>query len=221
MTDVLEPIAVRPSSRKAAMRAIPLEILERQDDPERFEIVDGQLVEKEMGAVSSYVGRRVGGILGSFCDRNPVGWVLEAETGYRCFPEQPTKLRRPDVSVILLGRFVDELMPEGYITIAPDLAVEVISPNDLYVTIEERLSDYLAAGSKSVWVVNPASRSVRIHKPDGSARSLQSTDTLTDPDVLPGFSTVVEEFFRPPAGVVQTAPRGSTAPATVDSGANP
>ena len=128
-----------------------------------------------------------------------LGWVFPADNSYQCFPDAPDKVRRPDVSFIVLGRLPAEQLPEGHITIAPDLAVEVVSPNDRAYDIDHKVEEYISAGVRLVWVISPAGRTVRVHRADGTVALLGQKDELDGEDVLPGFSCAVCELF-PPAG---------------------
>jgi Uma2 family endonuclease len=161
--------------------------------------VDGRLVERHMGMESSRVAQRIGSRLQAFCDQNKSGLVFNAEAGYQCFPDVPDKVRKPDVSVVLAGRLPGNQAPEGHARLAPDLAVEVLSPNDLAYEVDEKVREYLDAGVKLVWVVNPRSRVLRIHRRPGAAAGraseLTSDDSVTGEDVLPGFTCPVRDFF--------------------------
>src|SRR6185437_16609005 len=92
----------------------------------------GMPVEKPMGAESDSIGATLIGWLQPFCRTNNLGHIFMAQTGYRCFPNDREMLRKPDVSFVARGRFPNDRPPRGYISIAPDLAVEIVSPNDLY-----------------------------------------------------------------------------------------
>src|SRR5947208_12087963 len=100
-------------------------------DGEHYELVNGELVEKRMGTKSSWIAGEVQRRLGNFIETSRAGWVLPAEASYQCFPDDPKRVRRPDVSFIRRGRLPGEELPEGHTPIPPDLAVEVVSPNDL------------------------------------------------------------------------------------------
>ena len=167
-------------------------------DEDRYELVNGELVERHMGFRSSRIGGELMLLIGNFCRDNRLGWVLPADAGYRCFPDDPAKVRKPDVSFIRLGRLPPDREPEGYATIAPDLAVEVISPNDLFEEVSEKVQEYLAAGVRLVWVVDPAAQTVHVHRPDGSGTILRARDELTGEDILPGFRARVGDVFLPP-----------------------
>ncbi|HEU4754238.1 MAG TPA: Uma2 family endonuclease, partial [Armatimonadota bacterium] len=111
----------------------------------------------------------------------------------------PRDVRRPDVSFIARGRLPGEQLPKGHATVAPDLAVEVISPNDLFYEVEAKIGEYLEAGVRVVWIVNPQERSLHVYQGDGSTARLQETDTVSGEDVLPGFTCEVGSLFPPRA----------------------
>jgi Uma2 family endonuclease len=125
--------------------------------------------------------------------------VAGSEASYQCFPNNPNRVRRPAVSFIRIGRLTAGEEPEGHCRIAPDLAVEVVSPNDLYSEVEEKVVEYLGAGVRLVWVINPPTRTVRVHRADGTGADLGALDELDGEDVLPGFHCKIEDLFRPPA----------------------
>lgn len=175
----------------------PEDLLTMQDGDD-YELVDGNLVERKMGAESSFVAGRTERILAQFCEPRGAGLVFPEGTSYQCFPDAPGKVRRPDTSFIRFGRLPDDRLPKGHILIAPNLAVEVASPNDLVYEIDEKVEEYLAAGVELVWVVNPATHTVRVYHPDRPGVMLREKDELTGDDVLPGFRCQVAELFRIP-----------------------
>jgi Uma2 family endonuclease len=176
-------------------------------DGDLFELIDGQLVERNMGAESSHIGVRLVRRLDTFCEESGAGWLMGADCGYQCFPEAPGKVRRPDVSFVRKGRFPNEQIPKGHINIPPDLAVEVLSPNDLDFETDEKIEAYLRAGVRLVWVVNPESRTVLIYRADGSIGGLRERDELNGEEVLPGFRCRVAELFQNPVAT-STNPAG-------------
>ena len=93
-----------------------------------------------------------------------LGWAFNADNGYQCFPHDPGLVRRPDVSFVRYGRFPGGVLPKGWAKIPPDLAVEVVSPNDTAYELEEKLEDYQKVGVPLVWVIYPNSRTVRVHR---------------------------------------------------------
>src|SRR6516164_2607030 len=100
-----------------------------------------------------------------FCRPKTLGWVFPEGTSYQCFSDAPGKVRKPDVSFIRLERLsAEEAAARGHARIAPELAVEVVSPNDLYEEVDEKVEEWLAAGVQLVWVVSPRLRTVTVHR---------------------------------------------------------
>jgi Uma2 family endonuclease len=127
--------------------------------------------------------------------------VLPADASYQCFADDPTKVRKPDVSFIQASRLPASERPTGHCQIAPDLAVEVVSPNDLFEDVSRKVEEYLAAGVRLVWVIDPKAERVFIYRQDGSATILTNKDSLDGEDVVPGFLCAIADLFKPPAGV--------------------
>jgi Uma2 family endonuclease len=172
----------------------------RMPENKHYELIDGHPVEKHMGHESSFVGGEIRYKLRQYLDAHPGGWALPADAGYRCFPNRPRLVRKPDVSFIRSGRLPDERLPKGDVLMPPDLAVEVVSPNDLYNEVDVKVSEYLSVGVPLVWVVNPETRTACVFRPDGSARRLREDEEIDGGDVLPGFRCRLAEFFPPPQG---------------------
>src|SRR5207237_10710175 len=98
-----------------------------------------------MGAESSVIAAVIVTILNSFVRAHRLGHVFTTDCGYRCFPDDPDKVRKPDVSFVARGRLPDDRPPAGYVLVAPDLAIEVLSPGDLATRVEEKVRDYRSA----------------------------------------------------------------------------
>lgn len=169
-------------------------------DGNSYELVDGRLVEKQMGAISQYVGTRLAHFLANHCDPLGLAYVF-SECGYTCFPGKPNQLRLPDVSCVRVDRLPFDQIGEGFLKVRPDLAVEVISPNDRVYELEEKLDDYRAAGIPLVWLVYPPSRRVRVLRPEGPPTELGPDDELSGEEVLPGFRCRVADLFAGPPAV--------------------
>ena len=167
-------------------------------DGDLYELIDGHPVEKTLGAQSSWINTRLLRFLDEFCDANRLGWVFSPETGYQCFPWSPNFVRKPDASVVRRGRLPGGEPPTGNVRIPPDLAVDVVSPNDTYYEVEGKVREYLRVGVPLVWVVNPATRMVRVHRPGGSLTDLEEGQELTGETVLPGFRCRVGDLFPKP-----------------------
>ncbi len=167
-------------------------------DGDRYELVDGELVEKVMGALSGWVGNRLASELDQYACQHG-GWAFGDGVGYRCYGDDFDRVRKPDASFIRADRMA--MPPEGFITVVPDLVVEVVSPNDVYYEVEAKVDEYLHAGVRLVWVINPPNMTVRIFEQEAVVRQLGPADELTGGDVLPGFTCRVRSLFplSPPA----------------------
>jgi Uma2 family endonuclease len=177
----------------------PEQLLSLPDNGKGYELVGGRLVEKPMGGFASWVAAQISYLLVAFGQNRGIGWVLDSEGSYQCFADDPRKVRKPDVSLVRRERFPDERIPEGHIEIPPDLAVEVISPNDTAYEVDAKVLEYLAAGVPLVWVVNPQSRTIHVYRADGTVERLREEDELTAPDLLPQLRCRVAELFSLPA----------------------
>lgn len=175
------------------------EDLLRLPDSNGYELVDGKLVEKHMGAEPSYIGGRLVRILGAHCESPFLGWVLPADASYQLIPGRPNLVRKPDVSFIRTGRLPNEELPEGHIRLAPDLAVEVVSPNDLYYEVEEKVQEYRAAGVRLLWIIAPPTRTALIRRINGTITEVGEGGELDGEDVVPGFRCLLAALFRKPA----------------------
>jgi Uma2 family endonuclease len=173
-------------------------------DANGFELVNGILVEKKMGAKASWVGSRCSYFLTSFSDAHHLGWVLDSEGSYQCF-SSPRTVRKPDVSFIRFGRLPEEKLPNGHVRIPPDLAVEVVSPNDLVYEVDQKLFDYLEAKIPLIWIIDPEVCFVHVYRTGGSVSLLRERDELNGENVLPGFRCPVSALFLPPTPPGPTA----------------
>lgn len=188
------------------VRYTPEDLL-KMPEGDRYELIDGQLVERNMSFWSSYVAGETHGLLRDFCRDRHSGWLLPEGATYQCFPDQPAKVRKADVSFIKLERAsLAEATDEGHITIAPDLAVEVLSPNDLAYEVDQKVEDYLRAGVTIVWVVYPKTRTVVVHRREGVGSVLRESDELSGEEVLPGFRCRVADLFKLPHGLSEGHP---------------
>ena len=164
-------------------------------DAERFELVDGHLSEPPVSTLSSWVEGEFLAMLREHVMKSRLGWVFTSSNLYRCFPDRPDQIRKPDVSFIARDRFGPEHFASRIVTIAPDLAVEVVSPNDKAEDLERKVHDYLLAGVRLVWLVFPEARLGRVHRPDGSANLLTIEDAFDGESVLPGLRLPLLDLF--------------------------
>jgi Uma2 family endonuclease len=127
-------------------------------------------------------------------------------------------VRKPDVSFVRYGRLPGGVLPRGWIKIRPDLAVEVVSPNDTAEELDEKLEDYERVGIPLVWVIYPRSRKVMIYRADGSIHRAREEDELSGEDIIPGFRCPIREILpRPePTPAFPTHPNGPNEPGPPD-----
>ena len=163
---------------------------------ETHELVHGVPQERYAGAESDLIATAILILLDHFNRAAKFGFLFR-ETSCRFDPNDPDHYRRPDVSVVLKGRLPGERVPKGDLRLAPDLAVEVLSPGDVAVQVERKIQEYLHFGVKLVWIVVPETRTVRIHRADGTVTLLHERDTISGESVLAGFACPVADFFPP------------------------
>jgi Uma2 family endonuclease len=126
-----------------------------------------------------------------------LGRVVTGEPGFR-LTTNPDTVRAPDVAFVRRERLPARVARRGYFDGAPDLAVEVISPIDLYTEVDEKVAEWLEHGTRLVFVVNPRRRTVAVHGNDGSVRVLGIEDTLDGEDVVPGWTLPIRDIFEQP-----------------------
>jgi Uma2 family endonuclease len=163
-------------------------------DGSRQELVKGVVI--AMPPPSTYPGvccNRIGRKIGNFADERNLGFVANNDSGV-ILERDPDTVRGPDVAFWSRER-LPELPAQGYVGIAPDLVVEVLSPSDLFPRVLRKVQQYLQAGVRLIWIVVPDDRSVTIFRPGAPEVILGERDTLTGGDVLPGFTCLVGELF--------------------------
>lgn len=174
-------------------------------DGDLYELIDGQLVERDMGTVSSWIACQIIGAFVAYLKQNPLGWVFSADASYQCFPHRPNKVRKPDVSFVRRGRLPNEELPRGHFRITPDLVVEVISPNDLYTDVLRKVLEFLGVGVPLIWVIDPDARTVTVYRSDNTLALLHEHEQLSGENVLEGFTCNIAELFPPrPSSQTQT-----------------
>jgi Uma2 family endonuclease len=172
----------------AAEKLMTADELARTAIPDKqVELIRGRLVVRE--PPSTHHGAVAGNLafeLGAFVRRAEVGQVFPQDTGFK-IETDPDTVRGPDVAFVARER-LDRIPTEGYAELAPDLVVEVLSPGDRAGEVLARVGDFLAAGTRLVWVVDPRRREARVFRPDGSVVVIDEEGALDGEDVLPGFT---------------------------------
>lgn len=161
----------------------------------RTELVRGDLiVMTPAGGRHGQVAHRVGLVIGNHVlDRN-LGRVFAAETGF-LLQRDPDTVRAPDAAFVAGERLGTGEVAAGFLEMAPDLAVEVVSPGDSATAVQAKVDDWLAAGTRLVWVVDPETRTVIVHRPGGAVVVVPEAGTLDGAPVFSDFSVRVRDLF--------------------------
>lgn len=158
-----------------------------------FELVDGILVGKDMGAFESMIAGEILSLLRNFVRPRKLGVVL-GEAGMLRLA--PGLIRIPDVAFLSIEKFPGGRFPrDAALPFAPDLAVEVISRGNTGKEMADKLRDYFAAGSRLVWYVDPKNSQVEVYTSPQACRVVKPGEKLDGGDVLPGFELNLQELF--------------------------
>ncbi len=177
--------------------------LPEDDSGGRMELVNGEVVVApspggQHGLIENEVAKRLNQLL-----EQVAHGVLLHNAGV-LIRQNPDVVRAPDIAVFFDLRPTD--VPPGYLVETPDVAVEVVSPNDVAHDVQRKVAEYLAAGVGRVWTVWPETRSVTVHLPGGASQTYATDEVLRD-DTLgfdaPAFSLPVREIFPPLANQSQ------------------
>lgn len=163
------------------------------DDETRSELVRGRVVrEPPAGFEHGDIAARVAHRLREFVVREDLGRVVGAETGFVLCEDPPT-VRAPDAAFVAAERLPADRA--GFARLAPDLAVEIVSPSNTMAQMHDKVWDYLDAGTRMVWVIEPRRRTVMVHRSRLDIRLLGEGEEIDGGDVLPGFRLPVTELF--------------------------
>ena len=184
------------AARPDVMRMTPDEFLVYPLSDVKAELVRGELrVTPPAGGPHGRVVINILRRLLAHVEAHGLGWVFADGTGYQLL-ELPRTVRVPDVSFVRTDRLPVEGIGPGLLKLAPDLAIEVLSPSESASELEEKLDDYRSCGTRLICVVDPMQRTVMIIARDRAVRWLREGDTLDGGDVVPGFACAVAELFE-------------------------
>jgi Uma2 family endonuclease len=171
------------------------EFLEKSDDGLLHELVRGEVVTMSLpGGEHGEVAGEIFRLIANHVKRLKLGKVYATETGF-LIERDPDTVRGPDVGFVRSDRLPEINDPKKYVPFAPDLAVEMLSPNDRSDAVEEKVQEWLAAGSRMVWTVDPGTRTITVHRPGVEPVTLSEDQYIEGGDVLPGFVCRVALFF--------------------------
>lgn len=177
-------------------QTITIAEIERTGGPEGlWELIEGEFVEMPAaGGRHGRLGVNVSSQLRAFVSAHGLGYVYDAQTGF-VLSEQPPTIRVPDVGFVRTERLPEGFDDGGFLRVAPDLVVEIISPSDRMVEILAKVVMWLESGTSLLWLVNAATQTVTVYVPDGDLQVLTVEDTLDGGEILPGFSLPVRDIF--------------------------
>src|SRR5437667_5394634 len=163
------------------------ELLNASIPNKRTELVRGVLFVREPpggrhGSVTMKLALRIG----NYVERTGAGQVFAAETGFT-LRRGPDTVRAPDIAFVRRERLPDPI-GDGFPELAPDLVVEVLSPDDRPGETLAKVADWIDAGTRLIWVVDAQRRIARVYRQDGTESIVAESDSLTGEDVLPGFT---------------------------------
>ena len=183
---------LEPAEEIRGLEALPPDAL--------YEVVDGEVKEiPPMGFAANQVAFRLATAIDDAV-QNPRD-IVAIESLFS-LPLLERRRRRPDVAYVSADRVPDNWPPPHdedppAMEAAPTVAVEVVSPTDLMMELEEKRREYFASGVKAVLVVYPRFRTVHVYESPLACRILSESDTLRLPEILPGFSVRVADLFAP------------------------
>lgn len=163
-----------------------------RESEQEYELVNGQWEAKEMaGLKHGETIMRLGARLQLFIEEKELGKLYSPDTTFTIGSNQ----RLPDLAFVTAARLPPEEEQYGIGQFAPDLVVEVVSPNDFWEKVEAKIADYFAAGVREAWVVSLNLRKVNVYHSSTQVTILTEAEELTNPALLPGFSCRVRDIF--------------------------
>lgn len=173
------------------------DLLRMPDDGSRYELIEGELRQMvPAGGVRGYLALRIASRLERHVDAENLGRTYAAETGFK-ISSDPDTVRAPDAAFVRRERVEMAGRVRGYWPGAPDLAVEVVSPNDTHSEVIGKVLAWLEAGSRMVLVVDPEKLTITVYRSRDEIRVLTASagDTIDGADVVPGWTLPVAELF--------------------------
>ena len=184
----LSPVTERKKWTEAELQALP-------DDGFNYEVVDGELVmSPKNNPEHGHVCMRLGSALHMHVESNKLGAMFDSSTGFWMDNEN---CRAPDLSFVSKKRLAGmKSAPRSFFKMAPDLAIEVLSPNNTRAEIQERLRDFFSSGTKLAWIIDPEAKSTEICYSLEKRKLMGPNGELNGEDVVPGFRFKLAELFK-------------------------
>lgn len=163
--------------------------------PKRSELIYGKVVEmtptgREHGRVTTKVSWK----LAEHVEKHDLGEVNAGETGFR-LRRDPDLVHAADVSFVAKEHIPADMDKSRYWEVPPDLAVEIVSPNDTKKDILDKVQDYIETGTRLIWLIDPERRTVTVYRAPDNFKILHEDDWLDGADVVPNFRCQVKELL--------------------------
>ena len=186
---------ITPTGRRLKTLFTAEELLHFPTDGRRLELVKGRIYEMPLADVrQAGVAKRIGAALDAHVKANNLGAVFSAGAGF-VLGRDPDTVRTPDAAFVTNERIPEDGLSDGYFPTAPDLAVEVVSPQDRPLDVREKIEDWLQGGTRLVWILQRAQRTVMVYRPLGDPTELSEDASLEGEEVVIGFVCNVKELF--------------------------
>jgi Uma2 family endonuclease len=186
-----------PVGRIGDEKLLTADAFGRLSDTRGWELDDGRLVELKVGADSNLIAGEVYGHLWAFCRETRLGWAIPPDTAFQFFPAHPNRVGKPDGGFIRGDRMPGRSSRRTFIRVTPDLAVEVVSPNDKAEKVRRKAREYMDLKVPLLWVIYPGSGTALVHRPSGVMTDVAPDGFLDGEDVLPGFRLRLADLFPP------------------------
>jgi Uma2 family endonuclease len=161
-------------------------------DGKLYELIDGELKEKHVGFWALFIAVRIAERLNA--QFYPHDGAAAVEVMIYCF-DRKNHGRKPDVVYVRNNQFPGNQVPDGDIHVPPHLVVEVLSPGNSGIEVQDKLDEYLVAGIPLVWIVNPDRRTIRVYRNDGTTHLFRGQEVIENEPLLPGFRLTISEVF--------------------------
>ncbi len=172
------------------------QLLAMPDDDQRYELIEGMLkVMSPAGGEHGQIAGRILRRLGDHVEEHDLGTTFAAKTGFQ-IQSSPDTVRAPDAAFVSHERLARFDSLQGYLPLAPDLAVEVISPSDTFSDVEAKAAQWLDAGTKTVLVADPATITLRVYELGAIIRVLRQGETFNAGTVCGDWQLSVNDAFR-------------------------
>jgi Uma2 family endonuclease len=158
------------------------------------ELIDGRIVAMSpTGGRHGIIESRLGSALSFFVQEHNLGWVLTGEVGIY-IRRNPDRVRGADIVFLSRERW-PEGPSEGFLEGTPDLVVEIMSPNDRWQEVRQKIAEYFSIGVRWVWIVEPENRAVLVFRSSSDFQQFGAEDMLVGEGMLEGFTLAVVSLF--------------------------